>query len=144
VLRIDLTFEIKRPTSEVFAWLSDVEKLPQWQSSAIESHADGPMGEGARITEQRRLFGRETTTELEVVVYEPPRRLILRSTRGPVSFTVDHTLAEDEGRTLLHFVAEAEPGAFLRLAEPVLARTAEQEFRQDFERLKELLEARPV
>jgi hypothetical protein len=51
---------------------------------------------------------------------------------------------EEGGGTQLTFVAEAEPGAFLRLAERVLARKAEQQFRQDFDRLKELLEARPA
>ena len=37
-------------------------------------------------------------------------------------------------------IAEAKPGTFMKLAEPVLARTAEEEMRKDFERLKEQLE----
>jgi carbon monoxide dehydrogenase subunit G len=80
-------------------------------------------------------------TELEVAVYEPPKRLTLASLGDPVDFRVDHELTERGGGTVLRFVAEAQPGGLLRLTEPVLARTARQEFRQDFDRLKELLES---
>ncbi len=140
MIRIELTLAIERPPEDVFELLSDIERLPEWQSSAIEAHTEGPLAEGSRVTEKRRLLGREVDSELEVV--EPPKRLTLRSLGGPVNFTVDHELVEEGGGTQLTFVAEAEPGAFLRLAERVLARKAEQEFRKDFERLKELLEAR--
>ena len=80
-------------------------------------------------------------SELEVVAYEPPKRLILRSLGGPVKFTVDHELAAQGDGTRLTLVAEAEPGGLMRLTGPMIARTAEQQFRQDFDRLKELLES---
>jgi carbon monoxide dehydrogenase subunit G len=140
VIRIQLTFEIARPPEDVFELLSDIERLPEWQASAIEAHAEGPLAEGSRVTEKRRLLGRELDTDLEVVAYVPPTRLTLRSLGGPVNFTVDHELVAKAGGTQLTLVAEAQPGGLLRLTEPVLARTAEQEFRQDFDRLKELLE----
>ncbi|MDQ2910535.1 MAG: SRPBCC family protein [Actinomycetota bacterium] len=142
MIRIELTLAIERSPEDVFELLSDIERLPEWQSSAVEAHTDGPLAEGSRIAERRRLLGREVDSEVEVVAYEPPRRLTLRSLGGPVNFTVDHELVEEGGGTQLTFVGEAKPGAFLKLAEPVLKRTAEQEFRKDFERLKELLEAR--
>jgi carbon monoxide dehydrogenase subunit G len=140
VIRIELTFEIARTPEDVFELLSDIERLPEWQASAVEAHAERPLGEGSRVREKRRLLGREVDTELEVVAYEPPQRLTLRSLGGPVDFTVEHELAAQDGGTQLKVVAEAEPGGLLRLTEPVLARKAEQEFRRDFDRLKELLE----
>jgi carbon monoxide dehydrogenase subunit G len=141
VIRIELTVEIARTPEDVFALLSDVERLSEWQTSAVEAHTDGPLAEGSRITEKRRLLGREVDSELEVVAYEPPQRLILRSLGGPVKFTVDHELAAQDEGTLLTLVAEAEPGGLMRLTGPMIARTAEQQFRQDFDRLKELLES---
>jgi uncharacterized protein YndB with AHSA1/START domain len=143
VIRIELTVEIARPPEDVFELLSDIDRLPEWQTSAVEAHTDGPLAAGSRVTEKRRLLGRELDTELEIVAYEPPRRLTLRSLGGPVNFTVDHVLAAEAGGTQLRFVAEAQPRGALRLAEPVLARTAEQQFRQDFDRLKGLLESPP-
>jgi uncharacterized protein YndB with AHSA1/START domain len=141
VIRIEFTLAIDRPPEEVFELLSDIERLPEWQSSALEAHTEGPLAEGSRISEKRRLLGREVATELEVLAYVPPRRLTLRSLGGPVKFNIDHELVHQDGSTRLTFVAEAEPAGFLKLAGPMLARTAEQEFRQDFDRLKELLEA---
>lgn len=141
MIRIELTFEIARAPEDVFELLSDIERLPEWQASAVEAHADEPLGEGSRVTEKRRLLGREVDTELEVVACEPPQRLTLRSLGGPVEFTVDHELTAHGGGTQLKVIAAAEPGGLLRLTEPVLARKAEQEFRRDFDRLKELLES---
>jgi uncharacterized protein YndB with AHSA1/START domain len=141
MIRIELTVEIARAPEEVFELLSDIERLPEWQASAVEAHTEGPLAEGSRVTEKRRRLGREVDTELEVVAYEPPRRLTLRSLGGPVNFTVDHELVAQGGGTQLRFLAEAQPGGLLRLTEPVLARTAEQEFHRDFDRLKELLES---
>jgi len=141
VIRIELTIAIERSPEDVFELLTDIGRLPEWQTSAIEAHSDGPLEQGSRVIEKRRLLGREVDSELEVVAYEPPTRLPLRSLGGPVNFTVDHELAAKDGGTKLTFVAEAQPRGALRLAEPVLARTAEQQFRQDFDRLKELLES---
>jgi carbon monoxide dehydrogenase subunit G len=141
VIRIELTVEIARTPEDVFAFLTDIERLPEWQTSAVEAHTDGPLAKGSRITEKRRLLGREVDSELEVVACEPPKRLILRSLGGPVKFTVDHELAAHGEGTRLTLIAEAEPGGLMRLTGPMIARTAEQQFRQDFDRLKELLES---
>lgn len=140
MIHVELALEIRRPAQEVFDRLVDVDRLSEWQSSALSSHADGPIGVGARVHETRRLLGREAHTELEVRAFEPPRRFALRTLSGPVKVDVDHTLEPRGEGTLLHVVAEAEPGSILRFAKPVFARQAEHELRTDFGRLKELLE----
>jgi uncharacterized membrane protein len=142
VVRIDFTVEVAREAQEIFDYLIDVARLPEWQSSAVESRADGPLTEGARIVERRRILGREVENELEVTAFEPPCRLTLKALRGPVRFSVDHRLVEDGDSTLVHVVAEAKPGTFMKLAEPLLARTAEEELRKDFDRMKEIVEGR--
>jgi uncharacterized protein YndB with AHSA1/START domain len=141
VVRIELTIDVERPAVEVFEHLIDLDLLPEWQSSAVESHADEPLAEGVRIFECRRVLGKEVHNELEVTAFDPPRRLTLKALKGPVRFTVDHRLAETNGSTRLDVVAEGKAGRLMRLGEPVLARQAEQELRGDFARLKELLEA---
>jgi uncharacterized protein YndB with AHSA1/START domain len=140
MVRIELAQQIGRPPAEVFDFLTDLERLPEWQASAVEARADGALAEGTRIVEKRRLMGREHETELEVTVYEPPSRLTLKALNGPVRFTVEHELSGDGDGTSLHVVAQAEPATFMKLAGPLLARKAEEELRNDFDRLKELLE----
>ncbi len=141
MVRIDFTLAIARPPADVFARLVDLDRLPEWQESSLVSSADGPLELGRHVKERRRIMGRELETELEVTACDPPQRLTLKALGGPVPFTVDHQLVDDNGSTLLHVVAEAKPGTFMKLAEPMIARTAEQELRKDFTRLKEQLEA---
>jgi carbon monoxide dehydrogenase subunit G len=140
VVRIELTIDVASPPEKVFGRLIDLDGLPEWQSSAVEARADEPLAHGVRIFERRRVLGREIENELEVVGFDPPRRLTLKALKGPVRFTVDHELAASDGGTQLHVVAEGKAGRFMKLGEPVLARQADAEMRNDFARLKELLE----
>ena len=141
MVRIELELEISRPPEDVFAALSDLERLPDWQDSALESRCEGPLRQGAHVVERRRIMGREIETELEVTEYDPPRRLTLKALTGPVRFTVEHELSKNGGSTALRVTGEGKPTGALRCAAPMVKRQAEHELRGDFERLKEQLEA---
>jgi uncharacterized protein YndB with AHSA1/START domain len=140
VIRIELTVEIACPPEKVFEALTDLEQLPDWQSSAVSSKPDGPLAVGTRIREQRRMMGRDVDNELEVTAYDPPRRFALEGCSGQVPLSIDHELVENGGKTIVQVHAQAKPGSLLKLAEPVITRTAEQELRSDFARLKANLE----
>ena len=140
MIRVEHSVQISRSPEEVFGHLTDVARVPEWQSSAVEMRAAGLLAQGSRIFEKRRLMGRELDNELEVIAFDPPRRLTLRSLGGPVKLTIDHELAAVDGGTRLTVVASGKAGSLMKLAEPMIARTAEAELRGDFERLKELLE----
>jgi uncharacterized protein YndB with AHSA1/START domain len=142
VIRIEFTTDVDRPPSEVFAYLTDAESLPEWQSGAVEARWEGEKAPGAHVTEVRKFLGRRMESELEVTEYEPDRRFALKVLSGPVPFSVEHTLEPRDGGTRLTFVGEGEPGGFFKLAEPIVARTAERQFKGDFETLKDVLEAR--
>jgi uncharacterized protein YndB with AHSA1/START domain len=140
VVRVKHTVEIARPADAVFELLSDVSRVPDWQGSAVESRADGPLAEGVRIHERRRFLGHDERTELEVTAFEPGRRLALRTLKGPVKLSIEHVLEERDGRTTLHVTAEGKAHGLLRLAGPAVTAKARQELRRDFERLKAILE----
>jgi uncharacterized protein YndB with AHSA1/START domain len=142
VIRFEFSVNIDRPASEVFAYLTDPANLPEWQSSAIEAHWEGEKAKGGRVKEVRKFLGRRMESELEVTEYEPDRRFGLKVLTGPVPFSVHHRLEARNGGTTLTFTGEGEPGGFFKLAEPIVARTAERQFRGDFETLKDVLEAR--
>jgi uncharacterized protein YndB with AHSA1/START domain len=142
LIRIEFSTDIARPPSEVFTYLTDAESLPEWQSSAVEAHWEGEKTRGSHIKEVRKFLGRRMDSELEVTEYEPDRRFALKVLSGPVPFSVQHTLEPRDGGTRLTFVGEGEPGGFFKLAEPIVGRTAERQFKSDFETLKDVLEAR--
>ena len=142
-MRAELTIEIERPVDDVFAYLTDVSNLPEWQSGVEEAHVEGgELGAGGRVVERRRLLGRTMKHELEVTAYEPPRVFALRASGGPVAFEVTHTLDDVAGRTRLRVDGDIDSAALPGFMLGIAAKRAEKQFRSDFERLKRVLEAR--
>lgn len=133
-MRAELTIEIARTPEDVFAYLTDVSNLPAWQSGMRSAE----LQEG-RIVETRSFLGRELQTTLEIVEQEEPRLFTLRALDSPVPFTVRHELEPaGDGGTQLTVTADGEVPGF---ASGLVAQRAKRQFRKDFTRLKEILEA---
>ena len=56
---------------EVFAYLTEVANLPEWQSGVLEARSDGPLQKGSMLTELRKLLGTRTESTLEVIEHQP-------------------------------------------------------------------------
>jgi uncharacterized protein YndB with AHSA1/START domain len=140
VIHFEFSVDVGRPPSEVFDYITDADRLPEWQSSAVEAQWQGEKAQGARIREVRKFLGRRMESELEVTEYEPDRRFALKTLSGPVPFSVTQMLEPRDGGTKITFVGEGEPGGFFRLGEPIVARVAERQFKSDYETLKDILE----
>ncbi|MGD9695630.1 MAG: SRPBCC family protein [Thermoleophilia bacterium] len=135
---------IARPPAEVFAALCDVESLPRWQGSALSVRREtpAPTALGARWSERRRFMGKENDAHVEVIGFEPDRLLVIRIRSGPVSLRVRHALAPaGAGCELVVEAGDAE--GIPRLMRSAAVRMAGREARDDFARLKRLLEAAP-
>jgi uncharacterized protein YndB with AHSA1/START domain len=141
-VRFEVEIHIDRPPEDVFSFLTDIARVPEWQGSATSADAEGPLAVGTRIRETRRFLGREYRVVHEVTAYDPPHRFDIRSVEGPIPLSVRHTLEPSGGGTRLEAVGEANPEGLLRFAAGGVAKTAEAEFQRDFDRLKELLETR--
>ena len=139
-VRFDLEVTIERPVEDVFAYVSDVAHLPEWQESAVAASWIEP---GARFRERRTFLGRTAELELEVTSNERDRRFDVKSVSGPVRFEILHAFEAVAGGTVLRVTAEAAIGGALRFAAAMAKKQAERQFRSDLERLKEVLEASP-
>ena len=66
--------EIPRPPAEVFPWLFEEDKVPQWTTGLehYERLDSGPLGQGARFQQKLEVSGQRFTVELEVFEYDPP------------------------------------------------------------------------
>lgn len=133
-----LRFHVDRPPAEVFAYLTDPERLPEWQN-AVEVHLDGPMRPGARMREVRIARGGQRVESLvEVAAYEPDRVFDLRVLEGAAPVHGDHRLEPGPGGgTLVTFTAHGELRGLMRLSRPLLPGL----FRKSFLRFKQNLEA---
>jgi len=131
--------EIERSPEDVYAFISDPENLPKWQHEVMEVRRESET----RFTEVRTFVGRRMESTLDVTAAEPAREFSLRSRMGPVHFAVRHLLEPaGEGRTRLRILGESEgAGSIFKLGGRLLRRAVQHRAREDFERLKELLES---
>ncbi len=136
-VRFDLEVTIERPVADVFAYVTDVGHLPEWQESAVDAWWIEPA---ARFRERRTFLGRTAELELEVTAYEQDRRFDVKSVSGPVRFEIRHLFEAVAGDTVLRVTAEAPIGGALRFAAAMAKKQAERQFRSDLARLKDVLE----
>ena len=141
MIEVEHTLEIERPVEDVFAYLTDVARLPEWQSSAESAELEGDLAEGARIKEVRKFMGRHATSTLEVTEYDPPRRFSLHVVDGPIEYAVEHALEAVDGRTRITFVGRGGTGRVPRLMHGTVRRAVERQFLKDLEALKDRLES---
>jgi uncharacterized membrane protein len=138
-MHFDFEVTIERPLAEVFAYLTDVRNVPQWQESAVSAEW---IDDGRRFREERHFMGRTAELELEVTALEPERRFDVRAVKAPVKFEILHSLEGLDGGTLLRVHGEAKLSGALRFAAGMAKKQAEGQFRRDFQRMKAILERR--
>ena len=80
--------EIARPPDEVFAYVADPTRFPEWQSDvvSVRLHDDG------RFTTVRRVGGADRAMTQEVTTREAPHRWSVRGVDGPIRPNVDLTV----------------------------------------------------
>lgn len=143
VIRFGFDLDIDRPVSEVFAFITDPARLPEWQTNTVEAHADppGPLRPGSRIREVHTSpFGKTIEEDVEVAACEPGRLLELHIVDGLLPIDGRWEFERLDGGTRLHFSARGEPNGPWRLAEPLLKLGIRQQMREHHRRLKERLE----
>ena len=141
MIEVEHTLEIARPRDEVFEYLTDVSRLPEWQASAESAELEGELREGARIKEVRTFMGRRANSTLEVSEYLPPSRFSLHVVEGPIRYSVEHALEALDGRTRVTFVGRGETKGVPRLMHGAVRRAVERQFVKDLELLKRNLES---
>jgi hypothetical protein len=144
LIRAECSVFIDLPADVVFDYLVDPEQATQWQAAVLEVRADSdePLAVGSRIFEARRFLGQRLESTLEVTAFARSESFALKVVSGPVAFEVTHSLVAVGGGTELKIVLDGEPGAFFKLAEPLVARVAQHELDVSYSTLREILEAR--
>ncbi len=137
--------QISASPEEVFAYLSDLEKHPEWSHCMeIEKTSEGPAGVGASYRSKGKNFGITANETVEVTEHQPNERFGWRTTGAMgMKFGWSFELSPQEGGTLL--IERFEPpsglvGSFINLATGSSTRKAMQE---GLDRIKEKLEGSP-
>jgi uncharacterized membrane protein len=145
MIRTEISTVVSRPLADVFSYLADFDNLPQydpWVTSIAKTSA-GPVGVGSTWT-HRRVQGRRTiNAPIELVEYEPNRRITITS--GSKGFEVRSTqsfTASGAGATEVTEVLQMRLSGITRLFEPIIRRQVPQQGADVHRRFKEILEAR--
>jgi carbon monoxide dehydrogenase subunit G len=138
--RVERTTRIPAPPSEVFAYLSDLGNLAEWQSGIVSAEREdsGPMrvGSSARVT--RELMGQRLAVPLTVTDYEPPGRLGIGSEVSGVKAAamLELTPADDGAATDLSFAMDISGSGMTRFMEPMIAGAARGDIETSLQRLQ--------
>ena len=145
---IDFTVEtqIARPVHDVFAYATDPDRLPTWQTNTVSARRedDGPYGVGSRLREVHRApGGKELESVVEVVEYVPDRVFALAVKEGtPIHAHLTFDPAGDGTR--MRFRAHGKLTGATRIIQPLVGRMLRKQFAQQLATLKRVLEDAPV
>lgn len=143
-MSIDVTVSrsIGRAPRDVFAYLADPARDPEWIGGLIEVHPPaGPLAVGTQVERVAGFMGRRIEYVLEVVALEPGRRIAMRSIRAPFPMRVTYAVApEDPSGSTVSLRVEGGPGGIARLIHPLMSRRVRGNLTGDLARLAARLE----
>jgi uncharacterized membrane protein len=133
---------IRRPVTEVFAFVADGRNAPKWRPGVLDISPVSGAGLGAVYKQGvRGPGGRRIDADYRITVYEPNHRLAFEAIAGPVRPTGQFAFDDANGSTLLSFALQAELGGIKKLLMGgAVQRTMDAEVGA-LERLKQVLES---
>jgi carbon monoxide dehydrogenase subunit G len=134
---------IAKPREEVFPWLLDADKVPQWMTGLerYEPAAPGPLQVGSRIHQALSVSGQQLRFELEVTELAPPGRAVLRFEGSGFKAANEYALAAEGGGTRVTWVVGGDTTSFkAKLVAPMVQAKLQEKLDRDLARLRALLE----
>jgi uncharacterized membrane protein len=146
MIKVDYHVPIRRSPAEVYDYVTDIERIPEWQRLAgvrkVTKHDPGPLQVGSRFTMEREARGSVATIDATVTAVEPGRRFDFHTVDND-GFVGDFstTLTGADDGTDLHWAVRMEPaGLMYRLLQPMIAREIRKSATADFAELRSKLE----
>ena len=137
--------EIARSPEDVFAYVGDLSRHGEWQSSVVDVRleTEGPTRLGSRATETRRVpRGPTMKSTYEMTEWDPPRAAAFRVSNGSIRpfgrFTVEPV--GDGSRSKVTLELDFTGHGLGKLMLGLVRRQASKEVPLDQARLKERLE----
>jgi carbon monoxide dehydrogenase subunit G len=127
VKRIERRARVEAPPEELFAYLSDLANLPEWQTGIVSADitSGDELGVGTTARVVRDLMGQQIEAPMTVTAYEPPGRLAIRSEVSGVKATAElDMIPADGGATDLGFAMEIRGSLITSFMEPMIAGAA--------------------
>jgi uncharacterized membrane protein len=133
---------IRRPVSEVFAFVADGENATRWRPGVLDvSHQSGE-GLGAIYRQGvKGPGGRRIAADYEITAFEPDRRIAFRAIAGPVRPAGEYRFAAAGDGTTLSLALDATLTGWKRLLMGRAVQSTMDSEVRNLETLKSILEA---
>lgn len=139
---IATSVEIARSPEEVFAYIADVSRHPEWQdglvSAAVET--EGPLRVGTRVVHRRKLGPKTVATTSELTAYDPPHVLGFRGIDGPIRGEGSQRVESAGDGSRVSFEMELEGHGLGKLMVPMARKQAARQVASSHQNLKRILE----
>ena len=142
---VEINITIKRPPSEVFAYISNPENNPLWQGGMQKTTitSSGELGVGSTYVQVAFFLGRRIDTLFEIVEFEPGHLIKGQSTAGTFPITFTRSVEPAGQGSHVRAVITGEPTGILRLFAPLTDKMVERSINRDYANLKQLMENSP-
>jgi uncharacterized protein YndB with AHSA1/START domain len=143
MLRAESEIVIDRPVEDVFGVMTDVDKVPLWMTSVIESRRSpaGRIGVGTEYEHTVKFLGKRFTTRARTTECVPPRRLVFVAMDRRFEMEATVTLEPQGSGTRVREIIRGDARGFFKVAEPVLVRAVQRHLEGSFADLKDLVES---
>lgn len=143
MIKNEKSIVIQRPIEEVFAYVSDLQNGPQWQSALLEVRrtTEGALGIGTQFMSVRKFMGQKMEATVEIITYEPHNNFAIRSTSGSTPFEQSFLFESTAEGTRLTTILELQTSGLMGLADPLISNSLRREMDASFGDLKDLLES---
>jgi uncharacterized protein YndB with AHSA1/START domain len=142
---IDVTVAttVNRPVDEVFAFVADMENEPRWHTDIVKAErlTDGAVRGGTNYRVQFRpqpMSPSEGT--IEIVEFEPNRRMVSRSDMGNMKPELTHVFEAANGGTKVTRRIQIETSGLMKLISPMMKVMVRRRNAEFLDNLKQLLE----
>ncbi|MFD3399734.1 SRPBCC family protein [Kribbella sp. NPDC058693] len=135
------TITINRSATAVFAYLANLENLPQWNYALAETQqlTPGPRSVGTRYR-QTRTIPTHAVESLEIIELVPDQKLTVEGTLSGLPATLTYTLDAKGDATTLTNSVDLRPPRPLNLVAPIAAGRIKSAVAANLNALKQLLE----
>lgn len=142
MINLDLGVLIDRPVKEVFAFITNPQNMPRWNSAVVslEQLTPGAVGMGTKFKNVGEMMGRRIEGEMQVVAFEPDAKYGFQMQAGPMQVNMLMTFKTVGTGTKLSLNAQGNPAGFFKLAEGVMAGRVKAMMEENLARLKTVLE----
>ena len=137
---------ILRPIGDVFDYVATPGNNSKWQYGSIASVqiSEGKMRVGTLFSSFGHFMGRRIQSTFEVTEFEFNKNYGFKTLSGPVQMQSHYKFNAVERGTNVFVSTQANPGGFFKLVDPIVARIAKTQFKENLTVLKKLLETREI